>query len=237
MTFIHDDFLLHNSTARRLYHEFAAPEPILDFHTHLPPADVAHDRRFDNLTEAWLEEDHYKWRAMRANGIAEKWITGDADPYDKFLAWARTVPACLRNPLYHWTHLELKRYFDVDVLLDEETAPRVWAQANERLQSSEFSARRLLERCRVAAVWTTDDPADSLELHEQIAAADVATRVLPTYRPDKALAVDQPEAFNEWVDRLAATCGRRIDSLDELVSCLQERHTAFHDLGGPLARG
>src|SRR5687767_13145388 len=146
MSFIHDNFLLESETARRLYHTYAEHQPILDYHCHLPPKDVAENRRFANLFEIWLEGDHYKWRAMRANGVPERFCTGDAAPYEKFKAWAATVPRCLRNPLYHWTHLELKRYFDIDDLLDETTAERVWARANERLQSGELTARGILTK-------------------------------------------------------------------------------------------
>src|SRR5439155_20297941 len=148
-SFIHDDFLLTTASARRLYHEYAEREPILDYHCHLPPADVARNRQFANLFEIWLEGDHYKWRAMRANGVAERCCTGDADPYEKFLAWARTVPHTLRNPLYHWTHLELVRYFGIDDLLDEGTAPRVWERANARLAEADLSAHGILRRFRV----------------------------------------------------------------------------------------
>src|SRR5688572_18453809 len=168
MPFITDDFLLHSAAARRLYHEHAAGQPILDYHCHLPPADVACNRRFDDLFEIWLEGDHYKWRAMRANGVAERYCTGDAAPYEKFLAWASTVPRCLRNPLYHWTHLELQRYFQIDQLLSEATAPQVWAQANERLGTNELRAHGILDTFQVRALCTTDDPAEDLASHRAI---------------------------------------------------------------------
>src|SRR6202158_3708401 len=154
--FLTEDFLLSNDTARRLYHQFAAPQPILDYHCHLSPQDISENRRFANLFEIWLGGDHYKWRAMRANGVAEKYITGNATPYEKFLAWARTVPYTLRNPLYHWTHLELQRYFGIQELLDERTAPAIWARANEMLADPGLSARGILERFRVTALCTTD---------------------------------------------------------------------------------
>src|SRR5947209_574922 len=169
MSFINDDFLLTNKTARRLYHDFAEPEPILDYHCHLPPKDIAENRRFNNLFEIWLEGDHYKWRAMRANGVDERYCTGDADPWEKFEAWARTVPYTLRNPLYHWTHLELRRYFQIDELLDERTAPIVWGRANEMLAAGGLTARGILRKFRVAALCTTDDPADDLSHHVSIA--------------------------------------------------------------------
>ena len=165
MSFIHDDFLLSTKTARRLYRQYAENEPILDYHCHLPPKDVAENRRFQNLFEIWLEGDHYKWRAMRANGVDESYCTGNRDPYQKFLAWARTVPATLRNPLYHWTHLELKRYFGIDELLDESNAARVWERANAMLATDGLSAHGILGRFSVKAVCTTDDPVDDLAWH------------------------------------------------------------------------
>ncbi|NNE92304.1 MAG: glucuronate isomerase, partial [Verrucomicrobiales bacterium] len=167
--FIHDDFLLETETAKRLYHEFAKDQPILDYHNHLPPEDIAEDRQFGNLFEIWLEGDHYKWRAMRANGVPEELVTGDGDPFEKFVAFARTVPHTLRNPLFHWTHLELKRYFGIEELLDRNSAKRIWDQANEQLASPEFSARSILEKFDVRALCTTDDPTDELEHHRKIA--------------------------------------------------------------------
>ena len=235
MGFITDDFLLHSRTARKLYHAYAAPQPILDYHCHLPPADVAANRRFNNLFEIWLEGDHYKWRAMRANGVAERFCTGDADPYDKFLAWARTVPRCLRNPLYHWTHLELRRYFGIDVLLDETTATRVWEMANERLKDDELSAHGILKKFDVRAVCTTDDPADPLEHHQTIRAIGLPTKVYPTFRPDRALQVDDPSMFNPWVDRLSAAAGVRVSGFTDFTNALTKRHQDFHDAGGRLS--
>lgn len=235
MAFIHDDFLLQNATARRLYHHYAAPEPILDYHCHLPPKDVAENRRFANLFDIWLEGDHYKWRAMRANGVEERLITGEAAPEEKFLAWAKTVPATLRNPLYHWTHLELQRYFGIEELLDESTAASVWARANEQLAGEALRAHGILGKFRVVAVCTTDDPADDLEYHRQIAAAGLATRVFPTFRPDKALLVSQPELFNAWVGRLAAAANIDIGSFQDFLDALKRRHDEFHRLGGRLS--
>src|SRR5438552_4178562 len=168
MSFIHENFLLATSTAERLYHSFAAGQPILDYHCHLPPQDVADNRRFRNLFEIWLEGDHYKWRAMRANGVEERYITGDATPFEKFMAWARTVPHTVRNPLYHWTHLELSRYFKVDELLDENTARGIWDWANEKLATG-LSAKQIIEKFDVRALCTTDDPTDDLRYHQQIA--------------------------------------------------------------------
>lgn len=235
MPFITDDFLLTSGAARRLYRTHAAPQPIVDYHSHLPPRDLAENRRFANLFEIWLEGDHYKWRAMRANGVAERFCTGDADPYEKFLAWARTVPKCLRNPLYHWTHLELARYFDIHDLLDERTAASVWQRANARLQDDDLTVHGILKRFDVRVVCTTDDPAEPLHWHEQIAASGLATKVYPTFRPDRALDVDVPEVFNPWVDRLAATAGVPIRTFDDLLAALDARHQAFHAIGGRLS--
>jgi glucuronate isomerase len=235
MSFITDDFLLHGRTARHLYRRHAAPQPILDYHCHLSPRDIAEDRRFANLFEIWLEGDHYKWRAMRANGVAERFCTGDAAAYEKFLAWAGTVPRCLRNPLYHWTHLELQRYFGITGLLDASTAPAVWQQANERLQDDDMTARAILKQFDVRAVCTTDDPADPLEHHAAIRAFGLQTKVYPTFRPDRALQVDEPDVFNPWVDRLAATAGAHVASMQDFTDALARRHQAFHDMGGRLS--
>src|SRR5437763_8934697 len=169
MSFIHDEFLLQSRIARRLYHQFAEKEPIFDYHCHLSPRDIAENRQFKDLSEIWLEGDHYKWRAMRSNGVAEQYCTGSADPFAKFKAWAATVPHTLRNPLYHWTHLELKRYFGIDELLDESSAPRVWEQANAQLATDGLRAHGILRKFHVKAVCTTDDPTDDLACHRAIA--------------------------------------------------------------------
>jgi glucuronate isomerase len=235
VSFIHEDFLLTTPAARRLYHEFAENEPILDYHCHLPPADIAANRRFNNLFEIWLEGDHYKWRAMRANGVPESHCTGGAAPYEKFLAWARTAPATLRNPLYHWTHLELKRYFGIDELLDETTAPSIWARANELLAGEDLRAQGILRKFSVRALSTTDDPADDLSHHRAIAASGLATCVFPTFRPDRALAVHQPEVWNAWVNRLEAAAGVSITRLADLVEALRRRHDYFHQMGARLS--
>src|SRR4051794_26481261 len=176
MKFIHDDFLLQTATAKRLYHQFAANEPILDYHCHLPPRDLAENRQFKNLFEIWLEGDHYKWRAMRANGVDERFCTGDATPREKFDAWARTVPSTLRNPLYHWTHLELNRYFGVQELLNETSAPRIWEQANAALAGPELTAKGILKMFHVKTLCTTDDPTDDLASHKAIAASGLETK-------------------------------------------------------------
>jgi glucuronate isomerase len=233
--FIFPDFLLESPAASDLFHTFAERQPIIDYHCHLPPRDIAENRQFANLFEIWLEGDHYKWRAMRANGVAERFCTGDAEPREKFIAWARTVPFCLRNPLYHWTHLELARYFDIEYLLDETTAARAWDEANERLASAQLSAQGILRTFNVEVVCTTDDPADPLTYHEQIAAQGLPTRVLPTFRPDRALDVHAPDVFNPWVDRLAATANVHIARLPDLIDALATRHQAFHDIGGRLS--
>lgn len=235
MAFIDDDFLLTTATARHLYHECAEGEPILDYHCHLPPRDIADNRRFTNLYEIWLEGDHYKWRAMRANGVDERYCTGDANPYEKFLAWARTVPHTLRNPLYHWTHLELKRYFGIDELLDETTAPAVWERANALLAAGELTAQGILRKFRVRALCTTDDPADDLACHRKIAASGLETRVFPAFRPDKALSVHLPEAFNTWVERLGAAANVDIGSFPDFLDAIVRRHEAFHQAGCRLS--
>jgi glucuronate isomerase len=233
--FIHEDFLLETRAARRLYHEFAATEPILDYHCHLPPADVARNRRFANLFEIALEGDHYKWRAMRANGIPESHCTGNASPYEKFLAFARTVPNTLRNPLYHWTHLELKRYFGIDTLLDENTAPKIWARTEELLKKDDLSAHGILKKFRVKAVCTTDDPTDELEHHQAISGSKLATKVLPTFRPDKALRVDQPALWRAWTKRLSEVSGIKITTFAHFLKALRARHDYFHAMGGRLS--
>jgi glucuronate isomerase len=229
--FIHDDFLLNSEPARELYHGYAAEQPIIDYHCHLPPDDIARDRRFKDLFEIWLEGDHYKWRAMRANGIPESFCTGGESHYQKFLAWAKTVPATLRNPLYHWTHLELKRYFGIDELLDEGAADSVWRRANLALSSDDLTATGILKKFRVKALCTTDDPVDDLVPHKKLVKMDLGTRVYPAFRPDKALQVDAPAAFNEWVDALAAASNTDIVDFMSFLAALERRHDYFHELG------
>ncbi len=234
--YITADFLLHSPTARELYHETARELPIFDYHTHLPPDQIAGDHRFADLFEIWLAGDHYKWRAMRTNGVAERFCTGDATAREKFQAWAATVPATLRNPLHHWTHLELLRYFDIDVLLDESTADEVWERANERLASPGYSVRGLLERSNVAVVCTTDDPTDSLDHHRKIRDdGTLRTRVYPTFRPDKALAVDHPELFVPWLEKLCAISGNGCSTLQDFLDALEGRHAFFHENGCRLS--
>jgi glucuronate isomerase len=235
MSFITEDFLLTNQTARRLYHNFAESEPILDYHCHLPPKDLAENRRFNNLFEICLEGDHYKWRAMRANGIDERYCTGNADPFDKFLAWARTVPHTLRNPLYHWTHLEQKRYFGIDELLDENTARGIWDRANAALATDDLRAHGILSRFRVTALCTTDDPTDDLACHKTIRASGLQTRVFPAFRPDKSLNVHMPEAFGSWVARLEAASNIAISSFQNFIDAIRQRHDYFHSMGSRLS--
>ena len=235
--FIHDDFLLASEPARRLYHEYAHGLPIIDYHCHLPPIDVAEDRRFANMSQAWLEGDHYKWRAMRANGIAERYCTGDASDWEKFECWSETVPKTLRNPLYHWTHMELKDPFGVtDQLLNPDTARGIWDTCNAKLADSTFSARGIMKRMNVVLVCTTDDPVDPLEHHHAIArdeAFDI--KVLPAWRPDKGMAVNDPLTFNVWLDRLAAAANTDIVSIDDYRDALHLRQIAFHDAGCRLS--
>lgn len=231
--FLTEDFLLSNDPARRLYHQFAASQPILDYHCHLRASDISENRRFANLFEIWLEGDHYKWRAMRANGIAEKYITGDATPYEKFLAWARTVPYTLRNPLYHWTHLELQRYFGINELLNETTAPAIWERANAALPDG-LTAHAILEKFRVEVVCTTDDPTDDLRHHQAIAKSALATLVFPAFRPDKALAVGAPE-FATWTKRLSEVANVDVRDLSAFLQALRKRHDHFHSMGCRLS--
>ena len=235
MKFIDEKFLLHSRAAQRLYRQFAEGRPIFDFHCHLSPKDIAENRQFRNLFEIWLEGDHYKWRAMRANGVAENFCTGAAEPFAKFRAWAATVPHTLRNPLYHWTHLELKRYFGIDELLDEESAARVWKKANEHLARPELTTRGILKKFNVTALCTTDDPTDDLAHHKKIAADGLATRVFPAFRPDKALTVSQPAAFNAWVSRLEQAADTDIAHLEDFVAALRRRHDYFHAQGCRLS--
>jgi glucuronate isomerase len=235
LNFIHEDFLLHSKAARRLYHGYAASEPILDYHSHLSPADIAADRRFRNLFEIWLEGDHYKWRAMRANGVSERFCTGDATPREKFDAWARTVPFTLRNPLYHWTHLELQRYFGIDELLNERSASAVWKRANAALGTGELTAQGILRRFKVRVLCTSDDPCDDLQHHRSLADSDAGFRVYPTFRPDKAFLVNDPEAFNAWIRRLEEASNVGIASLPHFLDGLKQRHDFFHAAGARLS--
>ncbi|MEO7932646.1 MAG: glucuronate isomerase [Chthoniobacterales bacterium] len=229
--FISPDFLLENDTARHLFHEVAETLPIIDYHCHLPPREIAENRRFANLHEIWLEGDHYKWRALRANGVAENRITGDASPREKLQAWAETLPETWRNPLFHWSQMELSRYFGIDTLLDETNAEDVWKEANQQLQAPEFSVHSILTRFQVEVIGTTDDPTDSLEWHQAIRASGISTRVVPTFRPDKAMAVADLETWNPWIDQLAKISGCVIEDFTDLLSALRRRHDFFGELG------
>jgi glucuronate isomerase len=235
MKLIHEDFLLQTRVARRLYHQYAEAEPILDYHCHLSPKDIAENRQFKNLFEIWLEGDHYKWRAMRSNGVPERFCTGNADPFAKFQAWAATVPHTLRNPLFHWTHLELKRYFDIEEMLDEASAGRIWKEANERLATPELTTQGILKKFSVKTVCTTDDPADDLRYHKAMAASGAATQMLPAFRPDKALTVNQPQSFNAWLKQLSEAAGTEIDSFATFLEVLRARHDFFHAQGCRLS--
>jgi glucuronate isomerase len=228
-SFIHDDFLLHSAAARDLYHGFAASEPIYDYHCHLPPSQIAENHRFGDLFEIWLAGDHYKWRAMRTNGVAERLCTGDASPREKFDAWCATVPQTLRNPLYHWSHLELKRYFGIDVPIGPATADAIWQQANSRLGN--LRVHDILAANRVAVICTTDDPADRLDAHERIRKSGLKTRVYPTFRPDRALVVGDAPSFNAWLERLGAAAGTPVKTFDDLLVALKRRHDDFHAAG------
>lgn len=236
--FITENFLLQNDRAVDLYHDYARDLPIIDYHCHLPPAQVAEDRRFENLAQIWLHGDHYKWRAMRTAGVAERFCTGDASDRDKFQRWAETVPQTLRNPLYHWTHLELKRPLGIsDRLLGPDTAEGIWQECNAKLARPEFSARGIMRQMNVVLVCTTDDPVDTLEYHQAVAAdPSFSIQVLPTFRPDKAMAVESPSAFNAWVDRLAEQSRIDVgDSLDRFLDALRQRHDFFHSVGCRLS--
>jgi len=235
MDFIHDDFLLHSNAARKLYHDYAEGEPILDYHSHLSAADIAANRKFANLFEIWLSGDHYKWRAMRANGIAERFCTGDAAPYEKFLAWAQTVPYTLRNPLYHWSHLELKRYFAMSELLNERNAKSAWDRANSLLQTDSLSTQSILQNFRVRAACTSDDPCDDLAAHKQINSQSLGFRVYPTFRPDNALRVDDPQIFLSWLDRLRSTTNDDLSTFKNFLDALKNRHGVFHAAGCRLS--
>ncbi len=225
--FIHDDFLLPNEAARTLYHTYAEPMPIIDYHCHLPPQEIAEDKRWANMTQVWLGGDHYKWRTMRSNGIDERFITGDAPDREKFDKFAETMPYLLRNPMYDWSHLELARYFGITDLLSPATADAIWEKTRAALAEPGFSARGFMTRSRVELVCTTDDPADDLHFHDAIRASGFATRVLPAWRPDKALALDRPAFWNAWLDRLSAAAGMPVQTWDDLLAALQKRHDFF----------
>jgi len=233
--FLDENFLLESKTAEKLYHNHAKLLPVIDYHSHLPPDEIEEDKIYDNLTQIWLKGDHYKWRAMRANGIPEDFITGKASDEEKFIKWAETVPFTLRNPLYHWTHMELKSYFGITELLNPENADIIYEETKHKLSTSDFSVRNLLRRMNVEVVCTTDDPADSLDHHSKIHDTEFEIKVLPTWRPDKAMAVEHVKEYNSYLDRLASVADTDIQSLDNLVDALQKRHDFFDDTGCRLS--
>lgn len=233
--FLDQNFLLQSPTAQTLYHQYAAAMPIIDYHNHLVPQQIADDHQFENITQAWLYGDHYKWRAMRAHGVDEKYITGNASDEEKFMKWAETVPYTMRNPLYHWTHLELQRYFGVTEVLNSASAKRIYDQCAALLKTPEYSVKNLLLKMNVKVLCTTDDPIDDLGYHKQIKASGYAIKVLPTFRPDKAMAVDDIATFNAYVKSLAQVVGYGIQDLSTYKKAIGERHDYFHACGGRLS--
>jgi glucuronate isomerase len=232
--FIHENFLLGNKTAEKLYHKYSEHQPIIDFHCHLSPEMIAKDHQFANLTRAWLEGDHYKWRAMRSNGINEKFCTGNASDIEKFQKWAETVPATAGNPLYHWTHLELLRYFNINELLSSSTATSIYERASGLLQTKEFSTRSIIRKMKAEVVCTTDDPADNLE-HHLILKDTFEIKVLPTFRPDNVIKTEDPEKFKAYLIRLELVYGIEIRNYDTLIEALDKRHGFFHEMGCRLS--
>ena len=232
--FITKHFLLQNKTAKRLYHEFAADLPIIDYHNHLPPEDIANNKQFENITQIWLDGDHYKWRAMRTNGVDENYITGVASPKEKFKKWAQTVPYTMRNPLYHWTHLELQRYFGIEELLDENSAKRIYKKTSNKLNTSAYSTQSLLKKMKVKVLCTTDDPTDQLHHHQKIKESDFSISVRPTFRPDNAILIKK-EGFFSYIQQLVAVSGNAISSVNDLIEVLYARMDYFHALDCRLA--
>lgn len=233
--FLDKDFLLENDTASRLYHEVASKMPIIDYHCHLIPEQISGDINFENITQIWLAGDHYKWRAMRANGVEEKYCTGDASDEEKFMKWAETVPETLRNPLYHWTHLELQRYFGINDLLNPGSAKRIYDRTKEMLSTDEFSVRSLIRKMNVEIICTTDDPVDSLEHHRQIEESGFETRVIPAWRADKAMAVEDPDFYNQYLSKLEEASSISISNYMDLLTALNDRHDFFHEMGCRLS--
>lgn len=225
--FLGENFLLQTKTAQRLFHDFAKDMPLIDYHCHLSPDQIAADINFKNLTHAWLHGDHYKWRAMRANGVDESYCTGNKSDYEKFEKWAGTVPYTLRNPLYHWTHLELQRYFNIDKRLDTDTGKNIYDEATANLQTSEYSVRNLLRKMNVKVVCTTDDPIDTLEHHHKIAEDEFELKILPSFRPDKAMNADDAVSFNAYIAMLEAVSGISVTSYNTYLDALKQRHDFF----------
>ncbi|MCX8020349.1 MAG: glucuronate isomerase [Chitinophagaceae bacterium] len=230
-TFLDENFLLHNRTAQVLYHEYAKSMPVIDYHNHLSPQQIAEDVNFENITRVWLNGDHYKWRAMRTNGVDEAYITGSKPDKEKFLAWAATVPYTLRNPLYHWTHLELQRYFNIYDLLSPATAEKIYEETSRMLQQPDFSVRGLIEKMNVKLICTTDDPIDSLEYHARIKADGWKVKVLPAFRPDKAMQPEHPPAFNEYLEKLESVTDVSISTFNDYLTALKKRHDFFASQG------
>lgn len=233
--FIHEDFLLQTATAKNLYHKHAESLPIIDYHCHLDPKQIAENHQFRSITELWLGGDHYKWRLMRTNGVDERFITGDASDWEKFEKWAETIPYTMRNPMYHWTHLELKRVFDIDILLKPENAREIYDRANELLQKPEYSARGLMKRFGVEVVCTTDDPIDTLEYHRLIKESGFDIQVLPTWRPDKSMVVENGENFRSYVNKLSDISGIKINNIDDYIAAISKRHDYFQANGCKLS--
>lgn len=229
--FLDENFLLKTATAQRLYHEYAKDMPIIDYHCHLPPQQIAEDTQFENLTQVWLYGDHYKWRAMRTNGIHESFCTGNKTDWEKFQKWAETVPYTLRNPLYHWTHLEMKRYFGIEDILNGDTARRIYDECTAKLQTPEYSVRNLLRKMNVSLVCTTDDPVDSLEYHQKIKEDGFEKPILPAFRPDNAMNVSSADKFNAYLNKLSAVTNIAISSFDDFLYALQNRHDFFASMG------
>lgn len=233
--FIDENFLLKNKTAEVLYHQFAKDMPVIDYHCHLPPDQIAEDKNFENITQAWLYGDHYKWRAMRANGIAEDFITGNKSDWEKFEKWAETVPYTLRNPLYHWTHLELQRYFDVYEILSPATAKKIYDECTAKLQTPEYSVKNLLKKMQVRTVVTTDDPTDDLAHHQKLKADGFEISILPGFRPDKAMNADDLTALNAYIAKLEKVHGSVIKNYRQYLHALKERHNYFAENGCVLS--
>ncbi|MFD0793043.1 glucuronate isomerase [Mucilaginibacter litoreus] len=226
-SFLDDDFLLNSDTARRLYHDYAKDMPIIDYHCHLPPDQIANDINFNNLTHAWLNGDHYKWRAMRTNGIAEEYITGNKPDFEKFEQWAATVPYTLRNPLYHWTHLELRRYFNIDSRLMPGTADFIYNDATEKLQSPAYSVQQLLHKMNVEVVCTTDDPLDDLSHHQQLKKEGAEVKMFPAFRPDRAMYIEDVAALNAYIKKLEEVSNTSITNFEDYLHALKNRHHYF----------
>jgi glucuronate isomerase len=233
--FMDDDFLLQSDFAKQLYHDYAAKMPLFDYHCHISPQEIAEDRRFNNLSEIWLHGDHYKWRAMRTNGVAEHYCTGEASDWEKFQKWAETAPHTMRNPLYHWTHLELRKPFGINSLLSPVTAKQIWDDCNQMLSQPDFSCRGIIKRANVKVICTTDDPIDDLHYHQSIQKDGFEVKVIPAWRPDKAMAIEDSKAFNAYIDQLEQVSASTIRTFDELMGALENRHHYFHQNGCRLS--